>query len=53
MYRTNDSQLETAIKTHGWSIFFNPSLLPAGKKIGMYDNPRDAVAVAELYLGKV
>ncbi|HHU80478.1 MAG: ABC transporter substrate-binding protein [Bacilli bacterium] len=52
MYRTNDSQLETAIKTHGWSIFFNPSLLPAGKKIGMYDNPRDAVAVAELYLGK-
>lgn len=52
MYRTTDPQVVSAVQNHGWDVFFNPSLLPAGKKVGMYDNPRDGVAVAELFLGK-
>lgn len=52
MYRTTDPLVVDAVKNHGWDVFFNNTLLPSGKKLGMYDNPRDGVAVAELYLGK-
>jgi spermidine/putrescine-binding protein len=52
MYTTAKPEVEAAVKANGWSVFFEPDLLPEGTKIGMYDNPRDAVAVAELYLGK-
>lgn len=51
MYTTSKQGIEQAVTTHGWNVLFNSSLLPTNTKIGMYDSPRDAVAVAQLYLG--
>lgn len=51
MYRTANADLVTAVTTYGWRVFFEPSLLPAGTKVGMYESERDTLALAELYKG--
>jgi len=50
MYSTAKAGVEAAVTTHGWRVLFESILLPTDTKIGMYDSPRDAVAVAQLYL---
>lgn len=52
MYNDRTSGIEETIKTNGWSVFFDTSLTNSSNvRVGMYNNPRDAIAVAELYLG--
>ncbi len=51
MYNARTSGLEDIILQNGWDVFFNEDLINKNEvKIGMYNNPRDAIAVAELYL---
>lgn len=50
MYNNRTSGIEEAIKTNGWDVFFEPELTSSSTRIGMYNNPRDSIAVAELYL---
>lgn len=52
MYNDRNSAVEDIIKNNGWNVFFDQSLFNSmNVKVGMYNNPRDAIAVAELYLG--
>ena len=52
MYNDRTAGLEQKIKDNGWAVFFDDTLVDKNQvKIGMYNNPRDAIAVAELYLG--
>jgi len=46
MYNKKKAGLEEAIRGYGWDAFFNPALLPAGTRVGMYDVPRFAYAAA-------
>lgn len=46
MYNKQKAGLEEAILEHGWDAYFNPSLLPSGTRVGMYDVPRFAYAAA-------
>jgi len=39
------------VETYGFGVLFDPTLVPAGTRIGMYNNPREAVGAALLYLG--
>jgi spermidine/putrescine-binding protein len=48
MYREPFAQI---VETYGFRVLFDRSILPAGTRVGMYDNSRDAVAAALLYLG--
>jgi spermidine/putrescine transport system substrate-binding protein len=48
MYR---EALADAVQTYGFRVLFDPSVVPAGTRIGMYNNPREAVGSALLYLG--
>lgn len=50
MYNKNKPGLEDIVKANGWSVFFNKNLT-GDAKVGMYDSSRDAIAVAEMYLG--
>jgi len=40
-----------AVETYGFGVLFDASVVPAGTRIGMYNNPREAVGAALLYLG--
>lgn len=52
MYNDRIPGLEDTIKANGWSVFFDENLVDKNQvQIGMYNNPRDAIAVAQLYLG--
>jgi spermidine/putrescine-binding protein len=51
MYTTSKAGIADAVTTHGWNVLFESNLLPTGTKIGMYDSPRDAVAVTQMFLG--
>lgn len=52
MYNDRTAGLEQKIKDNGWDVFFDDTLVDKNQiKMGMYNNPRDAIAVAELYLG--
>ncbi len=52
MYNNRTAGIEQLIKDHGWGVFFDDTIIDKNNvKIGMYNNPRDTVAVAELYLG--
>jgi spermidine/putrescine-binding protein len=44
-------EYKDVVEEYGWEVFFNPSILPAGTRVAMYDSSRDAVAVALLHLG--
>ena len=56
MYNDRTPGLEALIKTNGWASFFDESVYTkagidfSSVKVGMYNNPRDAIATAELYL---
>lgn len=52
MYNDRLPEVETAIKANGWDVFFDKSLTPSDVKMGMYNNPRDAIATAQLYLNQ-
>lgn len=51
MYNDRTPGVEEAIKANGWNVFFEPALTSSSTRIGMYNNPRDSIAAAELYLG--
>lgn len=51
MYNKRLDGVEEAVKTNGFKVLFDHSLLPHGCKVGMYNSSRDALACAELYLG--
>lgn len=48
MYRESFADV---VETYGFRVLFDPSILPAGTRVGMYNASRDAVAAALLYLG--
>jgi len=48
MYRESFADV---VETYGFRVLFDPSILPAGTRIGMYNVSRDAIAAALLYLG--
>ena len=48
MYRES---LADVVETYGFRVLFDPSIVPAGTRIGMYNNPREAIGAALLYLG--
>ncbi len=50
IYNNRIAGLETALETHGWGAYFDPSKAPAGVRRGMYDVPQFAYAAAMLYL---
>lgn len=53
MYNTEsltEDQIAT-IEEKGWAVLFEPDLLGAGVKIGMYASARDSIAAALLYNG--
>jgi spermidine/putrescine-binding protein len=50
MYNDRKSGLKELVEEYEWEVFFN-SELTTGYKIGMYNSSRDAIAVAELFLG--
>ncbi|MCU0105659.1 extracellular solute-binding protein [Acholeplasma vituli] len=52
IYNNRVAGLKTALETHGWGAYFDPSKAPAGVKRGMYDVPQFAYAGAMLYLGE-
>lgn len=52
IYNNRKAGLKTALETHGWGAYFDPSKAPAGIKRGMYDVPQFAYAAAMLYLGE-
>ena len=52
IYNNRVAGLETALETHGWGAYFDPSKTPSGVKRGMYDVPQFAYAAAMLYLGE-
>lgn len=52
MYNKSKAGVEEAVKANEWNVFFEVDKLPAGSKVGMYESSRDAIAAAELYLGK-
>ena len=52
IYNNRIAGLETALETHGWGAYFDPSKAPAGVRRGMYDVPQFAYAAAMLYLGE-
>ena len=45
-----NNDYEDLVKANGWQVFFNKQLT-GNARVGMYDSSRDAIAVAELYLG--
>lgn len=49
MYNKQVKGLEDAILEKGWTAYFNPSLLPTGTRIGMYNVPRYAFAATMFY----
>lgn len=49
--KKNYPNIGEIIEEHGFSVFFEDNLLPAGAKVAMYDSSRDSLAAAELYLG--
>lgn len=49
MYNKQVRGLEDAILEKGWTAYFNPSLLPSGTRIGMYNVPRYAFAATMFY----
>jgi spermidine/putrescine-binding protein len=53
MYNKNKPGLEEVITNPNltWDAFFNPSLLPVGTRVGMYDVPRFAYAAGLMSLG--
>ena len=48
MYR---NQFADVVNQYGFRVLFDPSVLPEGTKVGMYNSGRDAVSAALLYLG--
>lgn len=51
MYSKRKAGVEEAVLKYGFSVLFEPDLLPKGAKVGMYNTSRDALAAAELYKG--
>lgn len=52
IYNNRIAGLETALQTHGWGAYFDPSKAPSGVRRGMYDVPQFAYAAAMLYLNQ-
>lgn len=52
MYNDQTEGLEDVIKEHGYDVLFEPNLTSDSLRIGMYNNPRDSLGVAEIYLNK-
>ncbi|HLT00175.1 MAG TPA: extracellular solute-binding protein [Acholeplasma sp.] len=50
IYNNRVPGLKTALETHGWAAYFDPSLTPANVRRGMYDVPQYAYAAASFYL---
>lgn len=50
MYNTRVEGIEELVETNDWEVFFN-SELTNNLKVSMYNSSRDALAVAQLYLG--
>lgn len=51
MYNDNTPGLEEVIKEYGYQVLFDSSLTSSNLRIGMYNNPRDSIGVAEIVLG--
>ena len=51
MYNNSKAGVKELVEENSWSILFEPDLIPAGVKVGMYDSSRDAVSAAMMYLG--
>lgn len=51
MYNDQTPGLEEIIKEHGYDVLFDSSLTSKNLRIGMYNNPRDSIGVAEVVLG--
>ena len=49
MYNKEVAGLEEAVITNEWKAFFEPDLLPANTRVGMYNVPRYAYAAAMFY----
>jgi spermidine/putrescine-binding protein len=51
IYNKKKAGLEAAVKENGLKTIFEPNLVPAGTRVGMYDVPRYAYATALIYKG--
>jgi spermidine/putrescine-binding protein len=51
IYNTKKVGLEAAVQQYGLRTVFEPNLVPAGTRVGMYDVPRYAYATALIYKG--